>query len=75
MEHAKHKGMGAQSRKPLDVAVGILAAKLKRHISHSKFYCLWQGTSKQHQATHTQNRVKTTLMWATTCFTYLGWSF
>ena len=34
MGHAKHKGMGGQSRKPPDV--GNSAAKLKRQMSHTK---------------------------------------
>ena len=43
----------------------------------SKFYCLRQVHLAENlpQATHTQNRVKTTQMRAKACFTYLGWSF
>ena len=42
-----------------------------------KFYCLRQLHLAENllQATHTQNRVKTTEIRPKTCFTYLGWSF
>ena len=42
-----------------------------------KFYCLRQVHLAENlpQATHTQKRLKTTYVWAKTCFTYLGWSF
>ena len=62
-------GKRAQLTRPI-ISIGTKGTR-------RKFYCLQQVHLVENlpQATHIQNRVKTTSIRAKICFTYLGWSF